>query len=1627
MHELFAQQVATTPEAIALVVGERRICYRELDARANSVAARLVADGLGPGSLVGVHLGRDELLVASLLGTLKAGAGYVPLDPAHPPARLRFISEDTGLTHVLTTARWRARAAATGAVCVPVDQLPPVADDPGVPGDPADCAYVLYTSGSTGQPKGVVVEHRQVVNLLSWATAEAYSTAELAGVLAATSVCFDVSVVELFAPLVSGGTAVLAEDLLALPRLPAREQVRLVCGVPSALAALVRLGLPAGVRTVAPAGEALPRTLVDQLYAQPGVRRVVNCFGPTECTVYCAAHEVTRDETGAPAIGVPIAGAHLSVRDPDTGRPVDQGELWVAGPVVARGYLRRPDLTTQRFHTDPDGRRWYRTGDLVRYDSTRYHYLGRLDDQVKVRGHRVELGEVQAALATHPDVQHAVVAALPDADGTRRLVGYVEPVTQPPSEQQLRAWLRDRLPSYSRPSRLVVLDRIPLGPTGKVDRVALPAPPDQAPATPSVAARNPTEAVVAEVMADVLGLPEVGVEDMFSDLGGHSLSAVRVVARVAERLNRPVPLGWFLTEPTAAALADRIVRSDEATGAGEPAAPDAEQQPAPVRHPGRAVYPLTDLQREFWVARQVRPGSSTTVAVRLRLSGAGEFARVAHALTEIVRRHEVLRTGFEEWDDGPVAVVRDAVPVPLTEVDLVDVPPADRAARAAKAAAAAARHVFDLARDTPLIRAALIRTGDADAELVVSVDHAAFDGWSIGLLMHELAALLAGRSLPEPSLQVGDVALHEQSLDDRPTTETLRNFWRKTLAGATPPGQLAGASSDRRTGHGARMVRSLSPGLVRAVESTARTCGVSTFATYAAALALVLHRLTGECDTIIGTGSAVRDRPSLEDVIGPLVRVLPIRIPTAGEPSFRDLADRVSAAATEALAHQDLPAAELARCAGFDRPRGAGLCPVLLTMQPADMPVTAQAGPVRIELVGELETGMCTTDLAFFVNQVHVGPGAPGFEIQVEYDTGLYPESAVSSLVQAWLLVLAQATTDPLRPIPALELVNPDQRAAQLERGRGPELPAGRPATVVAAIEAQAQARPDAVAVVGDDGELTYGQLLAASHRLAAALRAAGAEPGVCVGVCLPRDRWLPAALLGVVRSGAAYVPLDQEHPIARLALLATDCAVRLVVSRGGALTTARQIPGVEIVDLDQPGPGGPPPAAPIAADLAYVLYTSGSTGRPKGVEVTHASLADHTTALRSTPGLGPEDAVLALAPLTFDAVGIEVWSPLAAGARCVVVERDRVLDGPALAARMAEVKATVAFLPPTLLRILLASGWSGDAAMRVWSGGEAVDPALVREVLPRVAELWNVYGPTETTTLSTVHRIGETDGSGSVPIGTPLPGEWLYVMDSYGRLTPGGMVGELWIGGAGVAKGYRGRPELTTTAFVPDPYVPGHRCYRTGDLVRWHADGALEFLGRADHQVKLRGQRLELGEIEAVLHEHPHVAQAAVAVHGQGLAATLVGYLVSATVDVDDVTRFLRGRLPDFMVPARWVRLPAMPTTASGKVDRRALPEPLAEADAGGAPETQLERFLAEVWGDTLSTTAIGRGSHFFALGGNSFAATRVAARLRAVLGCEVPVTLLFDHPVLAEQAAVVERAVLDQLAEDPAQEAPA
>ncbi|WP_169808726.1 non-ribosomal peptide synthetase [Microtetraspora niveoalba] len=1615
IHVAVTAQATRTPDAIAYVAGDLRISYKEMDRRANRIAHTLLRNGVAREEPVGVLLDRGEHLIPALLGVLKAGAAYVPLDPAYPPDRIRLISADSGLKSLITLPGL-GHAPDARVIHVGTDDAESPDTDPGAAVSPENLAYVIYTSGSTGRPKGVAVEHRSVLNQLAWIV-ETWGPEALAGNLAATSVCFDPSVMEIFAPLMAGGTVILADNLLALPGLAARDEVTALGGPPSVLAALLRTGpLPPRARLVHSGAEAAWPELIEEIYRNPRVDRVLNLYGPTECTIQCLAHEIPRGAAGVPPIGLPIAGALVSVRDADGAEVAEgeTGELWVSGPVVARGYLNRPAGDGRdRFVELPGVGRTYRTGDLVRFEGGVYHFAGRADDQVKIRGHRVEPGEVERALAAHPRVTAAAVLALPDADGTRRLAGYAQ--AEDVDERELLDFLRGRLPGYMAPDRVALLDRLPLTPNGKIDRLALGAVRAAAAGGAGTAPRDDLERRLAAIVADVVGVEaaRVGVDDRFTDLGGHSLAAARVVARAGADLGTEVPLHAFLAEPTVAALA-RLVRCG--SGGRAPL----------VRHRGRDLYPLTDMQRQFWAVREMEPGTgATTIAMRFRVSGVEDAGRFRAALDGVVRRHESLRSVIELRDGEPVVRVRDAAPVRVDEHDLRGLA-ADARESAILDLAGRAATPFELTGDVPLLRAVLAWTGPAAAELVVVTDHVGFDGWSVRILIDELAAGLAGRPVPDPALQLGDVALAEEERREAALEREIAH-WREALADAAVPYGLLGAEGTA-THEGRRIRRAVDPALHARIARFAAGRGVTPAAVHLAALATVVGGLTGRAETMIGVTAAERDRPGLDTVMGPLLGVLPVPVGFGDDPAFGDLVAAAGAAIREALAHQEQAGAAVS--AAVRRAPGTGPTPVVLSVQPEDVPVAVEiaseiasesapdagreAPSVRVELVGELDCGGAVAELSVLVNA-----GADGPELLVEYATSRFDAADAGRLADTLLRALERGLADPSAPVSALPLISDEERTALLAAGTGAEV--RPPGTIVEAVLAQ---DPDRVAIEAAGRRMTYGELEEVSARVATGLVAAGVTAETPVGVSLPRDHRLPAVLLGVLRAGGAYVPMDPDLPAMRLAAIAEDGGVRRVLALGDeARAAVSGIDGVTVLDAEalMAVPRGEiPDAAPDG--LAYVIFTSGSTGRPKGIEITHRALAAFVASVQADPGLTADDAVLAVSPLVFDASAFDLWATLTAGARMVMADTATAFDGGALAELCDTAGVTLVLTTPSRMRLMVEAGWRGRPGMRLLVGGEPLDPALARELRTRSAGLWNAYGPAEVTVASTVHPVTGPVGD-SVPIGHPIPGERLYVVDPLGRLLPPRVPGELWLGGPGVARGYRGRPDLTAAAFVPDLEVapPGRR-YRSGDIVRWVSDGAgapaLDFVGRVDGQVKVRGYRIELGEIDAVLRGHPAVADVA-AVATSGPDAHLIGHVVwrgeARSAELED---YARDRLPGYMVPRRWAAHGALPRTAGGKLDRRALEGVEADAAEHTPPEGPMQEFAAEIWQEVLRVPLVGARDDFFALGGTSLLATRVTVRLREALACDLAVRLLFDHPVLADYAAEVERQVIAEMA---------
>jgi amino acid adenylation domain-containing protein len=1541
--DLVLARARAAPGAVAVVCGADVLTYGRLVADAARLAAALRAGGAGPGARVAVLGSRRARTVVALLGVAMSGAAYVPVDPDYPQSRVAYVVRDCGAAAVLTDAD--------------VDRLLDAPGDGGAPPPvrrprPDDTAYVLYTSGSTGDPKGVVVPHRALANLLAAMGAVLGST-ERDRWLGLTSLSFDISALELFLPLTTGGRVVVADaatarDAGALARLIGEAGVTHVQATPSGWRLLLGGGFPRV--TALSGGEPLPLGLAREL--RPRVARLLNVYGPTETTVWSTAWEVPEDPRRI-TVGRPLANTTLHVVDAGGAlAPVGvPGELLIGGAGVADGYLGRPGLTAERFVAGggqlPEGV-LYRTGDVARLlgDGT-LDLLGRTDDQVKLLGHRIEPGEVAAALETCPGVRQAAVVVRDES-----LAAYWVGDGTPAGPERLRAHLAGLLPGYMVPARYVRLDALPLTPNGKVDRRALPEPGGEGGDGGGRAVSTAAERLVADVLGEVLGVGAVGADDDFFALGGHSLRAAMLTARLSARAGVHVPVADVFRHPTVGQLA-RLLESAAPGAAG-----------APVPGPAGAPAPLSPAQERLWFLHRLDPrDASYNMWMVKRLRGPLDEARLRRALDGVAARHEILRTRFPEVDGAAAAVVEPPGPVPVEALDAAG----EEGALALVAARTNAP--FDLGAAPPL-RAALIRVGPDEHVLCLVLHHILGDGWSLNLLHRELAALYSGRALAPLPVQFGDIARWQRQQDPGAALD----HWLRRLADPTPlelPLDRPREAHPRRRG-GLTAFR-LDAAETAALAGLGRAHRATMFMVLLAAFQMLLARHTGQGDILVGTVTAGRDRLELEPAIGYLTEVLVLRGDLAGDPTAADVLDRARDDVLDAFAHQGIPFEELASRLRVAR-------------DPARNPLFQTMAILHTEDEGHGEedfAGLRTADLdagfeqAKFDLMLEAWHEGPGMRLSLVYDAGIFHPRRMELLAARFLRLLRALPGHAGRrvsEVPVLDAGSPDDVSA-LE---GPPLPAVTPG--VPELFARAvREHPGRVAVGCGDEQLTYAQLDARVDELAAALPPGGGVLGVRLG----RRPDAVAALLAAWRAGWAYLPLDPDYPEQRLAHMAADSGARAVLTPEGLRIA--------------PGGAAPPEGA------AYVVYTSGSTGVPKGVVVGHAALAARVAWMREAYGLGPDDRVVQFAALSFDAHVEEVFPALASGARLELLPDGAVtlpehLDG-----------VTVLDLPTAywhhLVDVIDDVPWP-DTLRLVVLGGEQVHEGAVarwRERFGDRVRLVNTYGPTEAAVICTADELTGEPAAGPPPIGRPVGGVRVLLRGPHGEPVPPGTPGELWVGGAGLADGYLGRPELTAERF-PVLDGEGGRYYRTGDRARLRPDGRLDFLGRLDDQVKLRGFRVEPGEVEARMG-----GRGAVAVHGE----TLVGYTVGPPGTLPEE---LRAALPPHLVPDAWVELAALPLTPGGKLDRAALPAPV-RAGESAEPRTDTERLVAGIYAEVLGVEGAGRADDFFALGGHSLLAVKVVARVRTATGAELPVRALFDDGTVAGVARALEELLLAEI----------
>lgn len=1652
IQQLFEEQVRQTPDAAAVVFEQQCLTYGELNRRANQLAHYLKSFGIGSEVLVGLCVERSLEMIIGLLGVLKSGAAYVPLDPDYPLEHLSFMLGDVAAPVLLTTENLadKLQAQRTNVICLDRDAdliSGQSEDNPESELTPDKLAYVMYTSGSTGVHKGVSVTHGNVVRLVKNTNYADFNSDEVFLQLAPIS--FDASTMEIWGPLLNGGQLIVmspgAPTLEELGQTIIRNKVTSLWLTAGLFHLMVdeRLEDLSSVRQLLAGGDVLSVSHVRRAAKALRAGHVINGYGPTEGTTFTCCYSVRdqRELLDSVPIGRPIANAQVYLLDQQL-RPVPigiPGELYLGGAGLARGYLHQSALTAERFIPHPfsevGGQRLYRTGDRVRYTvEGEIEFLGRVDNQVKVRGHRVELGEIEAVLARHHAVRECAVVVR-DESGDKRLVAYIvsQLEQQALSTEDLRHYLGEKLPEYMTPSRFVFLEALPLTPNGKVDRRALPEPDatrDDLIVT-YVAPQTPTEEMLANIWSDVLAVGEVGVRDNFFDLGGHSLLATRVMSRIHETFGVEVPLRELFEQPTVCELALRVNEA-RTIGAFASAPPLVK-----VEHQGGVG--LSFAQQRLWFLHQLEPGNPTyNIPIVLRLSGSLDVDALQSSINGLILRHETLRTSFSSLREEPVQVIAPFSALTLPLIDLSALIPEQADLEAKSLRDAESRQPFDLA-EGPLLRVKLVRLSTGEHLLLLTMHHIIADGWSMDILVREVAALYeAHRSgvpaqLAELPIQYADYAVWQQEYLSGEVLEQQLSYWTKQLAGA--PAVLELPSDRPRTPvqsfRGASFSFSCSLELSHALRDLSRRQGVTIYMTLLAAFAVLLSRYTGETDIVIGTPIANRNRVEVEGLIGFFVNTLALRAGVDGDPQFGELVGRVREVVLDAYAHQDVP---FERVVEEIKPeRDLSRSPIFQVMfawenAPAE---ELELQGVRISHEG-VRAETAKYDLGMTMWERISGGVIEGV---VDYVTDIYDEERMKRMGEYFVTLLENIVANPQDQLSALTSL-PEAERQQLLEWNDTQSAYPHDRTIHELFEAQAERTPDAVAVICDGEELSYRELNSRANQLAHYLQSLGVGPETIVGLCLEQSIEMMVALLGILKAGGAYLPLDPSYPLERLSLLLEDARVNVLLTQqafSGKFSTRTD----HVICLDTLGETANQGSVekircPVAADnLAYVIYTSGSTGTPKGVLVQHRSLVNHSTSIIQRYGLQGSDRVLQFASLSFDVAAEEIFASWLTGATVVLwpdrhqvsfIEFRRFVESQELSVLNLPtpywqewVHALISeksLLPPTLRLMIVGSAQGLPESFVSW-----------QKVAGEKVRCFNAYGPTETTITSTIHELSyrrDGDQLQSVPIGRPIANTQAYLLDPQLHPVPVGVSGELYLGGAGLARGYLHQSALTAERFIPHPFGidPGTRLYRTGDRARYTAHGEIEFLGRADDQVKVRGYRIELGEIEAVLAHHLAVRDVVVvASDGISEETYLAAYVVAMgeRPSIGELRGHLRARLPEYMVPASFLFLDALPLTPNGKLDRRALPATdsgLHSSSAYLPPRTPTEELLAAIWADLLKVEDPGIRDNFFELGGHSLLATQVISRIREVFDVEVALRELFEEPTILALAEAIDAA---------------
>lgn len=1651
VHQIIATKAIQTPDAIAVRFEETTLTYKELNAQANCLARILTENGFKIEDKIGLYFERSPEMIIALLAILKAGAVYVPLDPRYPSERLSFIAEDAKLSAVLMHRAVKHNLTVDCPFLVWEDlaeSLESVSDkELETDLDGENLAYLIYTSGSTGKPKAVMSRHAGLSNYAQHAVKE-FGLSESDKVLQFASVSFDTSAEEIFSCLMAGATLVLRNEamLSTMTEFVRRcgEWEITILDLPTVFWHLLvdsfdaeNVNLPESLRLVIIGGEKAKSSAVRR-WTQKTPKNIAlhNTYGPTEATIVATSEQFMDSEAEISpefGIGKPVGNTNAYVLDEQMQILPHGviGELFIGGDGLARGYLNQAALTAEKFVPNPfdEGKRLYRTGDLVRWNQfEKLEFIGRADRQVKVRGYRVELGEIETVLVQNEQIKQAAVLATGET-----LTAYLVKANTEIEVESLREELRQKLPEYLRPQKFVEVEKIPLNANGKIDEAVL----KQSDATElrisnTVERELPIgeiEVRIAQLWAELLGIGEIGRRENFFELGGHSLLVTKVLARLREKFEIEIPLRDFFENPTVAATASAIENA-ESRGTGN--IPKIEKAPE------NAVIPLSFPQERIWFLCQLDPTNvAYNVPRAVRITGNLDKNLVEKAFTEIFRRHEILRTTFHTIDAQPVQKVNEPQTVKIKSLDLRHLAPEHQKFEIDEYIETEGNRIFNLA-ELPLLRLSLLRIAEKEHILVLVEHHLLHDGWTQGVLINDFIkvyeAFAEGKSSPLAPLKIqyGDFAYWQRNWLKGENLERLLAYWQKTLRGAPELLQLPTTfpRPAMRSSRGGEIILELDEQLAKDLRELSRQHNATLYMTMFAVFKTLFYRYSGQTDIVVGSGVANRNLREIEDLIGMVVNTIPLRTEFSGNFSFTELLEKIRAVALNAYAHQDVPFEKLVEVLKPNR--------------------SLAYTPVFQVLISFLNTPMRTMRLAglnfesldahnksskFDLNIIVVSPEDQnrGLQSQIEtsrltilleYSTDLYDEQTVKRLLAHYEELLRSIIAAPEKKLSELNFLSESEKFALATAQNGKTKPLPDNLNLVQMFEQQVLETPEKIALEFGAEKLTYAELNERANRLAHYLRNSGAKNETRIGVCVNRSPEMLIVLLAILKTGAAYIPLDPIYPRERIEYALHDAQARILITEKSHAPTFEKA-DFELVVIDEIAfenlPNENTTVEIDAENLAYVIYTSGSTGKPKGVQITHRAVNNFLLAMRETLEITADDCLLAVTTVSFDIAVLELFLPLTIGAKIVLASHAQASNAHQLSKLLHESKASICQATPATWRMLTATGWM-QKDLKILCGGEALASDLALEIKKR-GELWNMYGPTETTIYSSGVNLSKK--TGEISLGSPIANTQFYIVDENFNLVPQGIAGELLIGGAGLARGYVNQSALTAERFVPDPFSErgGARLYRTGDQVKLAQNEEIVFLGRIDNQVKLRGYRIELGEIEAVMSAIDCVKQAVVSVYETAQDKRLIAYLTaekdSQNLTEDFIRQTLEKELPVYMIPSAFVFLDAFPLTPNGKIDRRALSLPseiTRRAENKSEPQTATEKSLAKIWRDLLEFDEIYRADNFFAIGGHSLLATQMISRIRENFCADLPLRTIFEKTSLAEIAAEIDTFAADE-----------